>query len=506
MSEFHFELNSSTRRRLGYELIDLINDYFESLPTRPVQVPVEQRTFEPLQDAMPEFGVLSESAASAGLNGTSGDKLSAFLRETFDEMVERGFHVGVANYFGLMNPTPTFAGVLAETLTAALNPQLATTARSQLATKIEAETLRWIGERFGWQQPFDGTFTSGGNEANFSALAMALATQFPGVVQDGVAVIGAQPLVYASEEAHHSLDKSVGLLGLGRKALRRVPLNQRFTMDVSALERSIAEDRKAGRRPFCVVATAGTTNSGLIDDIPAIAEICEREGLWLHLDGAYGAAITFSDAYRDLVRGIERCNSVTIDPHKWLAVPFVAGVIMTRYPQAMQAAFGVTTPYMPKSRAGIPPDNFKVSAQWTRRMNSFKLWLTLKMHGRAAYQANIDRQMQLAKEFAQWVERSELFELATPQELPILNLRLKHAGEGESLTQAHLDLIENVTRDGRRWISETRVARQSVIRVMIVSYLTGREQVQDLQDVLAAAAAGQLSANARGSAPCGKNC
>lgn len=484
MSHSNFELNFATRRQLGYELIDLINDYFESLPTRPVQAPADERSFEPLRDAMPETGILQQSADRNGMNGNAHLELTAFLRQTSQELIDRGFHLTSANYFGLMNPTPTYAGVLAEALVAALNPQLATTGRSQLATKIEAETIRWIGERFGWQQPFDGSFTSGGNEANFSGLALALATHFPQAIEEGVASIGAQPMVYASAESHHSLEKSVGLLGLGRKALRRIPLNERCAMDVTALEQAIAADRRVGRKPFCVVATAGTTNSGIIDDIPAIAEVCERAGLWLHLDGAYGAAVTFSDRHRHLVKGIERCDSVTIDPHKWLSVPFVAGIILTRRPQAMQAAFGVTTPYMPKPIPGVALDNFKVSMQWTRRMNSLKLWLTLQMHGRTAYESLINNQIELAREFAAWVDSSDTFEIATPQVLPILNLRLKHAGEGDELAQAHMKLVERVTRDGRRWISETRVAGRSVIRAMIVSYLTGPQQIEELQRAL----------------------
>lgn len=488
MPSSNFALDFETRRRLGYELVDIINEYFQSLPDRPVQQPLEQRSFAPLTDSMPEGGVLAQSSASNGFGSLPADRLAALLRDTATQLIDRGFHLASANYFGLMNPTPTYAGVLAEALIAALNPQLATTARSQLASKIEAETIRWIGERFGWQQPFDGSLTSGGNEANFSALAVALAKHFPGAIEDGVASIGAQAVVYASAEAHHSLDKSVGLLGLGRKALHRIPLNDKRSMDVKKLADAIAADRKGGKLPFAVVATAGTTNSGIIDDIPAIADVCQREGLWLHLDGAYGAAAVFSDTHRHLVRGIERCDSVTIDPHKWLAVPFVAGVMLTRHPQFMQTAFGVTTPYMPKSFNGIPPDNFKVSAQWTRRMNSMKLWLTLQMHGRLGYQEQIDNQMKLARDFAQWGANSELFELATPQILPILNLRLKNAGEGNELIQAHTELVERVTHDGTRWISETRVAGQSVIRIMIVSYLTTSSHLEALQQALEKAA------------------
>src|SRR5436305_4903590 len=195
-----FDFDSETRRRLGYKLIDRIDEYFSSLSQRPVQLPEELRTFADLGDPLPELGA---DAATV-------------LDSLCSDMVAEGFHVPSANYFGLMNPTPTYMAVLAEALVAALNPQLASLARSQLASKIENETVRWIGERIGWQHPFDGTFTSGGNEANFSALALALAAHFPQSVEEGIASIGAQPVFCSSMEAHHSLDKSAGLLGLGR--------------------------------------------------------------------------------------------------------------------------------------------------------------------------------------------------------------------------------------------------------------------------------------------------
>src|SRR6266568_361696 len=269
-----FDFDSATRRKLGYKLIDHIDAYYSSLPDRPVQLPTEQRTYGPLDDPMPEDGA---------------DPLQV-LDEICREMVDQGFHVPSANYFGLMNPTPTYMGVLAEALVAALNPQLATLARSQLASKIELETVRWIGERVGWPSAFNGTFTSGGNEANFSGLALALAAKFPESIDDGITVVGAQPVAYASAESHHSLDKSAGLLGIGRKALRRVAVNDDAQLDPGKLEKAISEDLAAERIAFCVVATAGTTNSGTVDDLVAISEVCRRHNLWLHVDGAYGAA------------------------------------------------------------------------------------------------------------------------------------------------------------------------------------------------------------------------
>lgn len=469
-----FDFDSSIRRRLGYKLIDRIDEYFAGLPSRPVQLPEELRSFADLKNSLPEFGEDAERV----------------LDDICGELIAQGFHVPSANYFGLMNPTPAYMAVLAEMLVAALNPQLASLARSQLAARIERETVRWIGERVGWNRPFDGTFTSGGNEANFSALAMALATHFPQTIEDGVAAAGVKPVLYTSNEAHHSLDKSAGLLGLGRKALRRIPMNTNVQLDCAQLEACIHDDKAAGLAPFCVIATAGTTNSGAIDDLPATAEICQRHQLWLHVDGAYGAAAIFSDQHRGLVRGIELANSITIDPHKWLAMPFAAGVVLTAHPGALKQAFATSTPYMPKKSEAAPPlDNFQVSTQWSRRMNSLKLWLTLRVHGRQAYEELIDRQLKLAAFFANWVRGSELFELAAPQVLPIVNFRVKLPGATEEERRAaHEAIVHEVTRDGRRWISTTLVNGHSVMRMMVISYLTAHRHLEDLMIAVTEAA------------------
>jgi len=478
-----FEFDSETRRRLGYKLIDRIDEYFAGLGDRPVQLPSELRTFDDLADQLPEFG---EDAAKV-------------LDDICSELIVRGFHVPSANYFGLMNPTPTYMAVLAEALVAAMNPQLASLARSQLASKIERETVRWIGERVGWSTEFDGTFTSGGNEANFSGLALALAAHFPQSIEEGMAAIGAPPVLYASAESHHSLDKSTGLLGLGRKALRRVPVNDDVQLDPSLLEAQIREDKEAGLVPFCVIATAGTTNSGAIDDLVALAGICKRYGLWLHVDGAYGAAAIFSDQHRDLVRGIELADSITLDPHKWLAMPFAAGVVLTRHPEALRQAFRVSTPYMPKTAKPTPLlDNFQVSTQWSRRMNSLKLWLTLRVHGRRAYEELIDRQLKLAASFANSIRHSEHFELAAPQVLPIVNLRVKLPGGDETqIRAAHEAIVNEVTHDGRRWISSTVVGDRSVIRMMVISYLTGHRHLEELMIALTDAAKKIVSVQTR---------
>ncbi len=468
-----FDLDSATRRRLGYHLIDQIDNFFASLPDRPVQLPAEQRTFAALNNPLLE----------------TGEDAGKVLDEVFRKMVDEGFHVPSANYFGLMNPTPTYIGVMAEALVAALNPQLATVKRSQLASKIEHETVRWIGERVGWSDEFNGTFTSGGNEANFTGLALALAAKFPHAIEEGIASIGAQPVLYASDEAHHSIDKSAGLLGVGRRALRRVAVNESAQLDPQLLEQTIQADLASGRKPFCVVATTGTTNTGAVDDLVAVAGICQRYDLWLHVDGAYGAAAIFSDQHRNLVRGIEQADSITIDPHKWLAMPLAAGVILTRHPEMLERAFAVAAPYMPKAAESKGLDNSRISTQWTRRMNSLKLWLTLRVHGRKAYEEHIDRQLRLANGFASWIRASEHFELAAPQVLPIVAFRFKApALTQEQLVEVHNRIVDEVTRAGTRWISETKVNGRSVLRMMVISYLTEERHLHALGNALSNAA------------------
>jgi glutamate/tyrosine decarboxylase-like PLP-dependent enzyme len=173
-----------------------------------------------------------------------------------------------------------------------------------------------------------------------------------------------------------------------------------------------------------------------------------------------------------------------VDPHKWLAVPFAAGVILTRQPKALEQAFSVSSPYMPKAEGAQLPDNSRVSTQWTRRMNSLKLWLTLRVHGRQAYEEHIDRQLELARGFAEWVENSDVFELAAPRMLTIVNFRVRGDAGSRSLAEIHAHLVNEVTRDGKRWISDTVVNGKSVLRMMVTSYLTEERHIRELQQAL----------------------
>jgi aromatic-L-amino-acid decarboxylase len=199
--------------------------------------------------------------------------------------------------------------------------------------------------------------------------------------------------------------------------------------------------------------------------------------------------ISLSQVWRTNCRDAEARRLITIDPHRWLAVPFAAGVILTRHPEVLQRAFSVASPYMPKAQGAQLPDNARISTQWTRRMNSLKLWLTLRVHGRKAYEEHIDRQLQLARLFTDWVERSEYFELAAPTMLTIVTFRAKRLQDtGSELVAAHASIVDAVTRDGQLWISDTVVNGSSVLRMMVTSYLTEERHLQALEDALEMAA------------------
>lgn len=470
-----FDLDFEQRKQLGYKLVDRINEYFASLPDRPVQPKLDGSSRRrPEIQTMPEIG----------------EDPGRVLEEVFTCLIDDAFHAASGNYFGLQNPTPTYMSVLAEALVAAINPQLASLVHAWNGSKIEYETVQWIGSRVGWDGPFEGTFTSGGSEANFTALAIALACRFPNFIEQGLAPIDGRPVFYTTAEAHHSFDKAAGLLGLGRDSMRRIPVTRHLQMDADALVAQIDDDISQGFIPFCVVATAGTTSSGAVDDIARLGEISRRYGVWYHVDGAYGGALILSDKHRYIVQGIEQADSLTIDPHKWLATSMSAGMILTRHRDVLWRVFAANNPFMPATGKDGMSDNFNVGLQWSRRLNSLKLWMTLRAHGRQAYEALIDRQIMLAQEFGRWITGSSQFELLTNPVLPGLNFRVRlPPGSAEADIKAANEAVVDAVLAGRRfWISTATVAGNSVIRMLVISYLSESRHLDELRKTLVEAA------------------
>src|SRR5947208_4084484 len=265
------------------------------------------------------------------------------------EQMLRTWQVQVTHprYFGLFNPSVTLASVVADTLVAMYNPQLATWRTSPAANEIERHTLAWLTGKFGFPASAVASFTNGGAEANLSAVIVALTRSFPEYGDDGLRRLGAAPAIYLSDQAHHSFDKIAHMTGLGRRAMRTVATDRDLKMDLDELARRVAEDRRHGFAPFMVVGTAGTTAAGVIDPLADLASFCRSQGLWFHVDAAWGGAAIISPRLRGHLGGIEAADSITCHAHKWFSVPMGAGMFFCRHPDAVGEALRVETSYMP---------------------------------------------------------------------------------------------------------------------------------------------------------------
>ena len=274
--------------------------------------------------------------------------------------------------------------MIADALAALYNPQVAAWWHAPAASEIERHTLAYLSSLVGFaSSDAAAMFTTGGSEANLTGVLLALASAFPDYPRDGLVGLAGRPVLYASDQAHDSFVKIARVTGIGERALRRVRSDARQRLDVGDLRRQIARDRAAGQVPFCVVGTAGTTATGAIDPLPALADLCRAEGIWFHVDAAWGGLALLSDRLRPHLAGIERADSVTWDAHKTLPIPMGAGMFFCRDPSAGRAVFSVHTGYVPDALAGRD-DLYQHSLQWSRRFIGLKVFLTLAELGATA--------------------------------------------------------------------------------------------------------------------------
>ncbi|HET7233182.1 MAG TPA: pyridoxal-dependent decarboxylase [Longimicrobium sp.] len=394
---------------------------------------------------------------------------------------------GHPRYFGLFNPPSSTMGIAADALAAGFNMQVGAWHHSPLGVAIERRLVRELGARFGFDPAtLDGTFTSGGNEANHTAVICALVSAFPAFREGGARALPGDPVLYVSAEAHHSFVKAARACGLGDRAVRRVPVDSMLRMDVSALERMIREDRAAGLAPFLAVATAGTTNAAAIDPLHAVADVAAREGLWYHVDAAWGGAAALVPELAPLLDGTARADSLTFDAHKWLSVPMGAGLFLTRHPDALPAAFHLETAYVPRGEESLErPDYYVRSLQWSRRAIGLKVFLTLAVAGWEGYAATLRHQVAMGA-----LLRDELrgrgWAIVNDTSLPIVCFTDRSPADGDAADAARLEAIcAHVVTSGRAWISTTRLTGIGpVLRACITSFETQPDDVRVLVDAL----------------------
>jgi aromatic-L-amino-acid/L-tryptophan decarboxylase len=377
-------------------------------------------------------------------------------------------------YFGLFNPSVRELAVAADALVAAFNPQLAAWSHAPAAIEMERHALRALGARIGMPGGAAASFTSGGAEANLTAVLAALAYRQPAWAEGGVAALGSRPTLYASEESHHSFVKIARLAGLGTQALRRVPVTRRLEMDPAALARAMEQDRARGLEPLAVVATAGTTGAGAIDPISAVADVAAEAGAWLHVDGAWGAAAALSPRLRPALAGIERADSVTWDAHKWLSVPMGAGMIFCRHPEAVARAFDVATAYMPAA-VGAAQDPYATTVQWSRRAIGVKVLLALAELSLEGWGALVERMADLGQALRARLSAAG-WEVVNHTPLPVVCATHPDLRAGRISAAA---VAREVQRRGRAWVSEVVLAgRERAVRLCITSF---RSEPADLE-------------------------
>ncbi len=463
-------------QQLGQAVTRIITEFVSNLDSRRVtSEATPSDTHKLFDEPFPEQGTSIEEI------------LSRFERD----VAPHAMLVPSPRYFGQFNPTPLPIGVWADALTSMLNQNAGAWRNGPTSAMIEARAIRWLCELLQYGEKSFGTLASGGSEANLIALKCARDRVSADLIQRGVSAAPGELVVYASEQCHYSIEKSADLLGLGRGSLRKIPTDERFHVEPQAFEEAIEKDLHDGRLPFCVVGVAGTTSTGVVDQLPQLAAVARKYGCWYHVDAAYGGALAFSQTHRGKLKGIQEADSVTIDPHKWMFVPFSCGAVLVRDGgHVLREAFDITPEYLNEDRGGadVEFDFFRYGQMGTRRFNSLKLWMALKFLGRRGYAEIIDRQIELTEYFGGKIDELKEFERLGEVETAVCCFKFlpegARAADGTTQDRLQQQLQQRIERGGEAWLTTTVVHGRRALRINVNSFLTEHRHIDDLVELL----------------------
>jgi glutamate/tyrosine decarboxylase-like PLP-dependent enzyme len=449
-----FGIDPEEMRRLGYAAIDAVVDHWSHLPNKPAMRVSSRETLESLlREPMPTVGCPPSQA------------IQTVLEHVFNSIG----HLNHPRFFGFI-PTPSnYVGVLADLLTSGFTPFCGTWLEGSGPAEIELVTLGWLKELFGFSTAAGGVFTSGGSLANLTALtAMRGPTSRP----DGV--------VYYSDQTHSSVERALRILGFRYDQLHRIPSDPGFRLPVEAVEEAIRIDVGASLNPLGIVANAGTTNTGAVDSLDGLADVCVRHGMWLHVDGAYGAAAMLTERGKAALRGIDRVDSLTLDPHKWLFQPYVLGCTLVRDTMRLRECFQVMPEYLRDTETHRGEVNFcDYGPELTRPFRALKLWLSLKVFGADAFTLAIDHGIDIAEATEQMLREDSCWEVVSPASLGIVCFRyVKPHLSAEETDRLNADIAHHSAADGCCFISTTVLHSRTVLRVCTINPAT---TVRDLQ-------------------------
>ena len=423
--------------------------------------------------------------AELSTNGVPLDRLLDECRTIMD--LSR--HNGHPRFFGYVASPSTPIGAYGDLIASALNANITCWRSGPAGTELERLVVRWLGSLIGYDADAKGLLTSGGSMANMIALLIASRRKL-NASRQGLWNSGPPMTVYASEEVHMSIPKAADILGFGRDQVRIVACDERQRMRVDALRQKIEADVREGLRPFCVIGSAGTVNTGVVDPLDEIANLAAQFELWFHVDGAYGAPGVLDERKRQLFSGLERADSVSLDPHKWLYVPVDAGCLLFRDTEAAMAAFSTEDADYIKTHGYTDEEAFAFwdyGVELSRRFRALKVWLTLQYYGSRRIAEAITDDISLAAYLGEVVSKADDFELLAPVELSICCFR--YVPPGSAATDAELDrlnerIMELVQKGGRAYVSNATVNGRFALRACITNFRTTKSDIDETVEAI----------------------
>jgi glutamate/tyrosine decarboxylase-like PLP-dependent enzyme len=483
-----FDMDPEESRTLGYQVVDLMIMYLNTLQHEPI---LPQKTFQEMKH------LINEPLPQNPQNPHD------ILQECQQKIITNAVHIGNPRLLGWMLASGTAISAFAEEIASTLNQNVSVSG-STIATVVELLVLDWMKQILGYDAKAGGILVSGGSMANLTALTVArnIKADFD-VTSQGMIQQEKHMTIYVSSEVHHCVPKAAHILGIGTHNIRWVKTDENQRLDPKDLIMKINEDLSSGKKPFCVVATAGTVNTGAIDPLDAIADICQHHELWFHVDAAYGGFAALSDTYKPLLKGIERADSVVLDPHKWLFIPYEAGCVLVKNSSDMKQTFTVDAPYIhTKKNVSASDEEIDFSdygIQLSRQFRALKIWMSLKQYGIKKYQQLIEQNIHLAQYLEAIVNESKDFENAAPAGLSTVCFRYypqdlqqkypeKTIAEQEKIND-YLNLlnraiIEKMRMDGRALLSSTILENKFVLRACIMNYRTTKQDIRIIIEVI----------------------
>jgi aromatic-L-amino-acid/L-tryptophan decarboxylase len=450
-------------RRHAHRVADWIADYLANSSQFPVLARVQPGE---ISAALP---------ATSPARGEPFDTIFSDFERILVPGITHWNHPGFFAYFAITGSAP---GILAEFLSAALNVQAMLWRTSPAATELEEVTLSWLRQLLGLPSTFEGVIYDTASISTLHALAAARERTMPSVRELGLAGRDDMPRlrVYCSDQTHSSIDKAVILLGLGQQSVRKIPSDSEYRMRADALAQAVADDRAHGWQPLAVVATVGTTSSTSVDPVPAIADLCGRESIWLHVDAAYAGVAAMVPGREEILQGAELADSLVVNPHKWLFTPFDLSVLYCRHMDVIRSAFALTPEYLKTIEAAPVRNLMDTGIQLGRRFRALKLWMVLRHFGADGLRDRLAEHMRLAQLFASWVDESPDFERLAPVPFSVVCFRAR-AQESEDTDRLNERILEAVNATGEIFISHTRLDGRYALRLAIGNLHTTESHV-----------------------------